>query len=429
MPTCLHTAESVAQGHPDKLADFIADAVLDSVLRVEPTAHVACEVMLADQTVILAGEFGIQDQRLFDDLQREAPGLVRHLLKLVGYGHADTDIDPDACEVQVRFNRQSPDIAQGVDQGEDVLGAGDQGVVFGYACDETAELMPAPITFAHALMRQHQQLRQAGTLPWLRPDAKAQVSVRYVDGRPEQVAAIVLSTQHAEDVDSQTLRRAIGTHLIEPVIPHAKRTPDCRIEINPTGRFVIGGPKGDCGLTGRKLVVDTYGGACPHGGGAFSGKDPTKIDRAGAYAARWVAKHLVAARLATRATVQLAYAIGCSAPIAVTVDTHGTGRVPDARLADAVRQVFDLTPAGIIHDLNLRQPFYHHTAALGHFGRTDQDFPWEQVWRTNKLCEAAGVPAPGVHWQHQRNLSRMLHALDTGEAVSPALARWWMHRY
>jgi S-adenosylmethionine synthetase len=314
---------------------------------------------------------------------------------------------------------QSAQIATGVDRADGVLGAGDQGLMFGYACDETPELMPLPIQLAHQLMRRQRQLRMNGELPWLRPDAKAQVTARYVDERPAAVETVVISTQLQGDLSDSEVEAAVIEQLIEPVLPAALRSPDIRYLVNPAGRFEIGGPHGDTGLTGRKIVVDTYGGSCPHGGGAFSGKDPTKVDRSAAYAARWVAKHLVKAGLVRRATVQLAYAIGRPDPVSVRVDGHGTASVEEAKLERAVREVFDLTPAGIIRDLDLRRPVYAKTAAFGHFGR-EQDcaFTWEQTHRVGQLCRAVGVPKPPVDRQGQRDLSRFKRELDSLEGLS-----------
>ncbi len=375
----LFSSESVSEGHPDKLADRISDAVLDEFLRLEPGARVACETLLADQCVVLAGEFKTRDLAVFRTVRERAVSLVAGVLRGAGYTDAATGIDPDRCEVQVRFNGQSADISQGVDRSDGVIGAGDQGLMFGYACDETPELMPAPIVYAHRLVRRQAELRRSGVLPWLRPDAKSQVSFRYEDGRPVAVEAVVLSTQHAEGVDTETLRAEVSRHIIDSVIPRSLHGTAYRELINPTGRFVTGGPKGDAGLTGRKIIVDTYGGAAPHGGGAFSGKDPSKVDRSAAYMARFLAKQVVARGWARRCLTQLAYAIGVAEPVSFLVDAEGAGPARNAEIAAALRQEFDLTPAGINRQLDLQRPIYFDTAAYGHFGRTDISLPWEAV--------------------------------------------------
>lgn len=373
----LFSSESVSEGHPDKLADRISDAVLDAFLRLEPSARVACETLVADQCVVVAGEFKTRDVEVFRKVREGAIAIVSRVLRETGYADADTGIDPERCQVQILFNRQSEDIGQGVDRPDGVIGAGDQGLMFGYACDETPELMPAPILYAHRLVQRQAELRKAGVLPWLRPDAKSQVTFRYEEGRPVAVEAVVLSTQHAEDVDTDTVRAEVSRHIIASVIPQALRAPGYRELINPTGRFVIGGPKGDTGLTGRKIIVDTYGGAAPHGGGAFSGKDPSKVDRSAAYMARFLAKQVVARGWAGRCLVQLAYAIGVSEPVSVLVDAEGASASRNAEIAQTLREAFDLTPAGIIQFLDLQRPIYYDTAAYGHFGRTDLDLPWE----------------------------------------------------
>jgi S-adenosylmethionine synthetase len=375
----LFSSESVSEGHPDKLADRISDAVLDEFLRLEPSARVACETLLADQCVVLAGEFKTRDLAVFRTVRERAVSLVASVLHGAGYTDAATGIDPDRCEVQVRFNGQSADISRGVDRSDGVIGAGDQGLMFGYACDDTPELMPAPIVYAHRLVRRQAELRRSGVLPWLRPDAKSQVSFRYEDGRPVAVEAVVLSTQHAEGVDTETLRAEVSRHIIDSVIPLALRGTGYRELINPTGRFVTGGPNGDAGLTGRKIIVDTYGGAAPHGGGAFSGKDPSKVDRSAAYMARFLAKQVVARGWARRCLTQLAYAIGVAEPVSFLVDAEGAGPARNAEIAAALRQEFDLTPAGIIRQLDLQRPIYFDTAAYGHFGRSDLSLPWEAV--------------------------------------------------
>jgi S-adenosylmethionine synthetase len=375
----LFSSESVSEGHPDKLADQISDAVLDMFLERDPRARVACETMLADQIVVVAGEFRTRDEATFDGVRDAVPGLVRKVIAEVGYDSADTGIDPRRCTVLVHFNRQSAHIAQGVDRADGQLGAGDQGLMFGYACDETPEMMPLPISLAHALVRRQSELRKQGVLPWLLPDAKSQVSVRYERGRAVRVEAVVLSTQHRPDVDDGQLREAVISQIVLPSIPDRLRGPELRILVNPTGRFVIGGPKGDTGLTGRKIIVDTYGGAAPHGGGAFSGKDPSKVDRSAAYMARFLAKQVVARGWARRCLVQFAYAIGVAEPVSFAVETFGTGTRPSQDIAHALQTEFDLTPAGIIKRLDLLRPIYRQTAAYGHFGRPDLDLPWERI--------------------------------------------------
>lgn len=378
----LFSSESVSEGHPDKLADRISDAVLDEFLRLEPRARVACETLLADQCVVVAGEFKTRDPAVFRQVRDRAVAIVTGVLRDAGYGDAATGIDPDRCEVQVRFNGQSADINRGVDRADGLIGAGDQGLMFGYACDETPELMPAPIVYAHRLVRRQAELRRSGALPWLRPDAKSQVSFHYEAGRPVAVEAVVLSTQHADEVDSDVLRKAVSREIIEAVIPESLRASGYRELINPTGRFVTGGPKGDAGLTGRKIVVDTYGGAAPHGGGAFSGKDPSKVDRSGAYMARYLARQVVARGWAARCLVQLAYAIGVAEPVSFLVHADGAEPARNAEIADALRREFDLTPGGIIRHLDLLRPIYYPTAAYGHFGRDDLDLPWDRTIKT-----------------------------------------------
>jgi S-adenosylmethionine synthetase len=375
----LFSSESVSEGHPDKLADRISDRVLDAFLAREPRARVACETMLADQCVIVAGEFRTSDPQVFRDVREQAVGLVAGVLREAGYTDAASGIDPERCDVEVRCHGQSSEIAQGVDRVGGSQGAGDQGLMFGYACDETPELMPAPIAHAHRLVRRQAEVRRSGRLPWLRADAKSQVTFRYEDGRPVAVTTIVLSTQHAPDVDQRTLHAAVHREILDVVIPPAMRAPDCRIWINPTGSFTIGGPHGDTGLTGRKIIVDTYGGAAPHGGGAFSGKDPSKVDRSAAYMARFLAKQVVARGWARRCTLQLAYAIGVAEPVSFLVDAEGSDAARNREIAAALTQEFDLTPAGIIGRLDLLRPIYYPTAAYGHFGREDLDVPWELV--------------------------------------------------
>ena len=374
----LFTSESVSEGHPDKVADQISDRILDAFLARDPSARVACETLLADQYVVVAGEFKTPDEAVFRDIEAAAESIVRKTLADIGYTDAATDIDPRRCEIRIAFNHQSSEIGQGVDRADGELGAGDQGLMFGYACDETPELMPLAISLAHRLVRLQAELRKSGTLPWLRPDAKSQVTVRYEDGRPVAVGKVVLSTQHAESIDTDALRAEVLRHIIDPVVPTELRSPGFEALINPTGRFTVGGPKGDTGLTGRKIIVDTYGGACPHGGGAFSGKDPSKVDRSAAYMARHIAKSLVAGGLAQRCLVQLAYAIGVVEPVSVMVDTFGTGSRLDEELEALVRERFRLTPRGIIESLGLERPIYAQTASYGHFGRSDISVPWEE---------------------------------------------------
>lgn len=381
----LFTSESVSEGHPDKMADQISDAILDAFLTLDPNAKVACETILADQFVLVAGEFKTQDQAVFDKVRNQAEQIVRKKIRDIGYTCKEDGIDPDRCEVKIAFNHQSAHINQGVDLADGEVGAGDQGLMFGYACDETTELFPLAISLAHRLVRKQAELRKAGVLPWLRPDAKSQVSVRYVNGKPVAVEKVVLSTQHAPDINTQALRDAVRKEIIEAVIPIELQSDHFEVLINPTGRFEIGGPNGDAGLTGRKIIVDTYGGSCPHGGGAFSGKDPSKVDRSAAYMARYIAKNIVAAGLAKRCLVQLAYAIGVVEPVSLLVDTYGTGAQPDEEIENLVRKIFKLTPKGIIDTLDLKRPIYTKTAAYGHFGRPDLDLPWERLDKVSAL--------------------------------------------
>ncbi|MFN8701622.1 MAG: methionine adenosyltransferase [Rhodospirillales bacterium] len=388
----LFSSESVSEGHPDKLADRISDAVLDEFLRHDPSARVACETLLADQCVVVAGEFKTRRPETFRAVREKAVLIVSDVLRDAGYRDGTTGIDPERCEIQVRFNGQSSDINQGVDREDGVIGAGDQGLMFGYACDDTPELMPAPIVFAHRLVRRQAQLRRDGVLPWLGPDAKSQVTFRYEDGRPVEIESIILSTQHDADINTEALRAAVSREIIEAVIPANLRAKSYRELINPTGRFVTGGPKGDTGLTGRKIIVDTYGGAAPHGGGAFSGKDPSKVDRSAAYMARFLAKQVVARGWSNRALVQLAYAIGVAEPVSFLVEAEGVPRARNAEIVDALRREFDLTPAGIIQSLDLQRPIYYPTAAYGHFGRDDLDLPWESV-RQDVGAGSFGEPA------------------------------------
>lgn len=390
----LFSSESVSEGHPDKLADRISDAVLDEFLRHDPSARVACETLLADQCVVVAGEFKTRRPETFRAVRERAVTIVSDVLRDAGYRDSATGIDPERCEIQIRFNGQSADINQGVDRVDGVIGAGDQGLMFGYACDDTPELMPAPIVFAHRLVRQQAKLRRNGVLSWLGPDAKSQVTFRYEDGRPVAIEAVVLSTQHDAGVDVESLRVAVSREIIDAVIPADLRSANYRELINPTGRFVTGGPKGDTGLTGRKIIVDTYGGAAPHGGGAFSGKDPSKVDRSAAYMARFLAKQVVARGWSKRALVQLAYAIGVAEPVSFLVEAEGVNPARSAGIVDALRQEFDLTPAGIIRCLDLQRPIYYPTAAYGHFGRDDLDLPWEKV-RLAPQPSSLGEPVAG----------------------------------
>ena len=388
----LFTSESVSEGHPDKVADQISDAVLDAILEQDPYGRVAAETLCTTGLVVLAGE--ITTSALVDYI-----GITRDTLKHIGYDNSEYGIDHRGCSVLVGYDKQSADIKQGVDKASDdplETGAGDQGLMFGFACDETDTLMPAPIYYAHRLMQQQSILRKNGTLPFLRPDAKSQLTVRYVDGRPQSVDTVVLSTQHSPEMsDGDHMKpefvEAVIEEIIKPVLPKDWITKDTKFLINPTGRFVVGGPQGDAGLTGRKIIVDTYGGSCPHGGGAFSGKDPTKVDRSAAYACRYVAKNVVAAGLARRAQVQVAYAIGVAHPMNVTVRTFGTGVIPDEEISRIVAESFDLRPAGIIRMLDLRRPIYLKTACYGHFGREEPEFTWEKTDRVDLLRSKAGL--------------------------------------
>ncbi|HEV3020339.1 MAG TPA: methionine adenosyltransferase [Burkholderiaceae bacterium] len=382
----LFTSESVSEGHPDKVADQVSDAILDAILTHDSRARVAAETLVTTGLVVLAGE-------ITTSAAVDYPAVARETIKRIGYDNSDFGIDYKGCAVMVCYDRQSPDIAQGVDEGRGMdldQGAGDQGLMFGYACDETPELMPAPIYYAHRLVERQADVRRDGRLPWLRPDAKSQVTMRYVDGKPHSIDTIVLSTQHDADVEYKTLQEAVIELIVKPVLPK-EWLAQTRYLINPTGRFVVGGPHGDCGLTGRKIIVDTYGGACPHGGGAFSGKDPSKVDRSAAYAARYVAKNVVAAGLARQCQIQVSYAIGYSKPINVTVYTEGTGKIPDERIAQLIGEHFDLRPKGIIQMLNLLKPIYSKTAAYGHFGRDEPEFSWERLDKAAQLREAAGL--------------------------------------
>ncbi len=381
------TSESVSEGHPDKVSDQISDAILDAILAQDPTARVAAETLCNTGLVVLAGE--ITTNANVDYIQ-----VARNTLREIGYDNTAYGIDYKGCAVLVAYDKQSPDIAQGVDKAHDDgldQGAGDQGLMFGYACDETAELMPLPIHLSHRLVERQSQLRRDGRLTWLRPDAKSQVTVRYVDGKPDSIDTVVLSTQHDEEVSLEKLREAVIEEIIKPVLPKHLIKGAIKFLVNPTGRFVIGGPQGDCGLTGRKIIVDTYGGAAPHGGGAFSGKDPSKVDRSAAYAGRYVAKNVVAAGLASKCLIQISYAIGVAKPTSVMVSTFGTGKISDEKIAQLVSEHFDLRPKGIVKMLNLLRPIYRKTAAYGHFGREEPEFSWEQCDKAPALRAAAGL--------------------------------------
>jgi S-adenosylmethionine synthetase len=393
----LLTSESVSEGHPDKIADQISDAVLDAFLAEDPQARVACETLVHDDLVMIVGEFGTDVERIGRLLQ-EAEPLARQVIRDIGYHDAETGIDPDRCQVLARFGVQSPDISRGVDRGRGVLGAGDQGLMVGYACDETPELMPLGIRTAHRLLERQAELRKSGALPWLGPDAKSQVTVRYADGEPRVIESVVLSTQHSPEISLESLRDAVVEEIIRPVLPSEIAVPDIRYLVNPTGRFVTGGPRADTGLTGRKIIVDTYGGASPHGGGAFSGKDPTKVDRSAAYMARHLAKTVVATGLARRCMVQLAYAIGVAEPVSLSVDFGGTGVLEEEAVERALRETFDLTPAGIIKRLDLRRPIYRKTAVYGHFGRELPEFTWEGTGGTLALSELVRKAARARRW-------------------------------
>ncbi len=380
----LFTSESVSEGHPDKVSDQISDAILDALLAQDPKSRVAAETLCNTGLVVLAGE--ITSRATVDYIQ-----VARQTLKEIGYDNTDFGIDYKGCAVLVAYDKQSPDIAQGVDKAQDDnldQGAGDQGLMFGYACTETPSLMPAAIHIAHRLVERQSLLRRDGRLAWLRPDAKSQVTLRYVNGRPESIQTVVLSTQHSPDISLEQLREAVIEEIIKPVLPKDLVKGPIQFLVNPTGRFVIGGPQGDCGLTGRKIIVDTYGGAAPHGGGAFSGKDPSKVDRSAAYAGRYVAKNIVAAGLAEKALVQVSYAIGVAEPTSISVSTEGTGKVSDDKIVQAVRQVFDLRPKGIVKMLDLLRPIYRNTAAYGHFGREEPDFTWESTDKAEALKAA-----------------------------------------
>ena len=375
----LFTSESVTEGHPDKMADQISDAVLDAVLKQDPKGRVACETLLKTGYVMLAGE-------ITTSAKIDYPRLAREMVRKIGYTDSTMGFDADTCAVLVAVDQQSPDIAQGVDTG----GAGDQGMMFGFACDETSELMPAPIQYAHALTRQLAKVRKGGE-GWLRPDGKSQVSVEYRDGKVARIDTVVISTQHAEEVSNKKIHEAVRALVIAKALPKRLLDKRTKIHINPTGRFVVGGPMGDTGLTGRKIIVDTYGGMGRHGGGAFSGKDPSKVDRSAAYMGRYIAKNVVAAGLASRCEVQVAYAIGVAEPVSVLVETFGTAKVDEGRIAMAVRKVFRLTPREIMEGLDLRRPIYEKTASYGHFGRTEKSFTWERTDKAEELATVAGL--------------------------------------
>jgi len=387
MSDFIFTSESVSEGHPDKVADQISDAIVDALIAEDPRSRVACETMVKTGMVILAGE-------ITTDAWVDTEALVRKVVDEIGYNHCDVGFDAATCAVISAIGKQSGDIAMGVDESEDhQQGAGDQGLMFGYACNDTDVLMPAPITYAHRLMERQAEVRKSGALPWLRPDAKSQLTFRYENHQPVGIEAVVLSTQHDPEISTKALHEAVMDEIIKPVLP-AEWLDQCKqehIHINPTGRFVIGGPVGDCGLTGRKIIVDTYGGIARHGGGAFSGKDPSKVDRSAAYAARYVAKNLVAAGLADRCEIQISYAIGVAEPTSISVETFGTGKIADHKLETLVREHFDLRPKGLIAMLDLLRPIYRKTAAYGHFGRHEDIFSWEKTDRAEALSAAAGI--------------------------------------
>jgi S-adenosylmethionine synthetase len=381
MSEYLFTSESVSEGHPDKVSDQISDAVLDAILAQDPVARVAAETLVNTGLVVMAGEITTTANVDFQQVARDT-------IKRIGYDNTDFGIDYKGCSVLVAYDKQSPDIKQGVDAAHDDplnQGAGDQGLMFGYACDETEVFMPLAIHLSHRLVERQSELRRDGRLPWLRPDAKSQVTLRYKDGRPEAIDTVVLSTQHSPDIELDQIREAVIEEIIKPVLPNEFVKGDINYLVNPTGRFVVGGPQGDCGLTGRKIIVDTYGGAAHHGGGAFSGKDPSKVDRSAAYAARYVAKNIVAAGLASRCEVQISYAIGVAKPTSVAVTTFGTGKLSDEKIADLVQKHFDLRPKGIVQMLNLLRPIYEKTAAYGHFGRDEPEFSWESLDKVETL--------------------------------------------
>ena len=381
----IFTSESVTEGHPDKMADAISDAVLDALIEKDPKSRVACETLVKTGFICMAGE-------ITTNATVDYPAIARNAVREIGFVHSDMGFDANTCAVLSSIDRQSPDIAMGVDEGDaKEQGAGDQGLMFGFACNETPEFMPLPISLAHKLTHKLAVVRKSNELNFLRPDGKSQVSIEYVDGKPKRISAVVISTQHADFVTTEDLRRQVREAVIDPVLPGNLIDNDTRFFINPTGRFVVGGPMGDCGLTGRKIIVDTYGGMGRHGGGAFSGKDPSKVDRSAAYMARYIAKNVVAAGLAERAEVQIAYAIGVAEPVSVSVDTFGTSRIDEERIAKLIREHFPLKPRGIIEHLDLLKPIYRKTAAYGHFGRQDMGFRWEQSDKAATLRSAAGL--------------------------------------
>jgi S-adenosylmethionine synthetase len=385
MTTTLFTSESVAEGHPDKIADQISDAVLDALLKKDPSARVACETLIKTGMVVVAGEVTTE---AYVDLEE----ITRKVVVKIGYDHSDKGFDGHSCAVLNAIGKQSPDIARGVDETADhEQGAGDQGLMFGYATNETDVLMPAPITYAHRLVKRQAEVRKSGALPWLRPDAKSQITFRYQDGKPIGIDAVVLSTQHGPEISQKTLQEAVMEEIIKPVLPAEWLNAHTKYFINPTGRFVIGGPFGDCGLTGRKIIVDTYGGMARHGGGAFSGKDPSKVDRSAAYAARYVAKNIVAAGIADRCEIQVSYAIGVAEPTSISVETFGTGNISNERIVQLIREHFELRPKGLIKMLDLIRPIYFDTAAYGHFGREEPQFTWEATDKAAALRAAAGL--------------------------------------
>ncbi len=387
MSEYLFSSESVSEGHPDKVADQISDAILDAILAEDPTARVACETLVSTGLVVISGEITTKAHINYREIAQDT-------VRRIGYDNSDIGFDYKSCAILTAINRQSPDIAQGVNEGEGIdldQGAGDQGLMFVYACRETPTLMPFPIFYAHRIMQRQADLRRDGRLPWLRPDAKSQLTVRYVDGKPVAIDTVVVSTQHDADVTHKQIEEAVIEEIIKPVLPADMINDQIRYLINPTGRFVVGGPHGDCGLTGRKIIVDTYGGAAHHGGGAFSGKDPSKVDRSAAYAGRYVAKNIVAAGLADKAEVQVAYAIGVAKPVSLMVNTFGTGKIADEKIAALVAEHFDLRPKGIVQSLDLLRPIYSKTAAYGHFGREEPEFTWEWTDKADALRAAAGL--------------------------------------
>ncbi|TAK66055.1 MAG: methionine adenosyltransferase [Betaproteobacteria bacterium] len=392
MSSFLFTSESVSEGHPDKVADQISDAVLDAILAQDKSSRVAAETLVKDNLVVLAGEITTGARINFNDV-------VRRTIKRIGYDDPAIGFDTHTCTVIVAYGEQSKDIAQGVDEGKGLdldQGAGDQGLMFGYACDETPQLMPLPIYLAHRLVERQSEIRRDGRLAWLRPDAKSQVTIRYVDGKADAIDTVVLSTQHAPGLTHKQIEEAVIEQIIKPILPKQLVKGQIKYLVNPTGSFEIGGPKGDCGLTGRKIIVDTYGGSAPHGGGAFSGKDPSKVDRSAAYAARYVAKNVVAAGLASRCQIQVSYAIGVARPTSVMVTTFGTGKISDEKLSELVRKHFDLRPKGIVQMLDLLRPIYEKTAAYGHFGRDEPEFTWENMDKAQALAADAGIKLAAV---------------------------------